>query len=232
MGGLVGERLCRQVRAREQARLQGQGDEHHRGPAELPGDGGRQDRRHPRGLAEPRRLPGVHEEREAREGGHERDRRHDRLVHPALPAEAVPEDGDVERSEGQGEPLQVARVGLAGDVPRRRSVLRPEGQGDHRGPRAQLQARRRGCRGGPGRTLEPALQAEEARHLLLVRPAVPERVVRPRQRQAPAAHEEVQGRREEGRRPEAVRVRVPVVPARQDHQRQRSRRAARRRSAW
>ena len=53
VGRLDVERLRRQVRAREEARLQGQGDGHHRGPAELPGDGRRQDRRGARGLAEP-----------------------------------------------------------------------------------------------------------------------------------------------------------------------------------
>ena len=36
--------------------------------------------------------------------------------------------------------------------------------------------------------------------------------------QLPKRHEELQGRREEGRRPEAVRLRVPVVPARQARQ--------------
>ena len=63
------ERLRRQVRAREEARLQGEGDRHHGGSAELPGDGRRQDRRGARGLAEPRLVPAVHEERLAREPG-------------------------------------------------------------------------------------------------------------------------------------------------------------------
>ena len=62
VGRLDVERLRRQVRAREEARLQGEGDQHHRGPAELPGDGRRQDRRRARGLAEPRLVPAVHEE--------------------------------------------------------------------------------------------------------------------------------------------------------------------------
>ena len=39
----------------------------------------------------------------------------------------------MEGPQGQGERLQVARVGLTGDVPRRRPVLRPEGQGADRG---------------------------------------------------------------------------------------------------
>ena len=104
----------------------------------------------------------------------------DRLVHPALPAQAVPGVQDVEGAEGQGVRVQVARVGLAGHVPRRGSVLRPEGSRPHQGARPQPQARRRGRRARAGRTLEPAVQAEEAGSLLLVRPAVPERAVRPR----------------------------------------------------
>ena len=79
-------------------------------------------------------------------------------------------------------------VGLAGDVPRRRPVLRAEGRALIKGLGLELQARRRGRRAGAGRPLEPALQAEEARPLLLVRPAVPERAVRPRPGQAAAAH--------------------------------------------
>ena len=49
----------------------------------------------------------------------ERDPRCHRLVHPALPAQAVPAVQDLAGSQGQGERLQVAGVGLAGDVPRR-----------------------------------------------------------------------------------------------------------------
>ena len=52
VGRLDGERLRRQERPREAAQVQGQGDEHHRGPAELPGDGRRQDRRRARGLGQ------------------------------------------------------------------------------------------------------------------------------------------------------------------------------------
>ena len=52
LGGLDSERLRRQERPREEAQVLGQGDEHHRGPAELPGDGRRQDRRRARGLGQ------------------------------------------------------------------------------------------------------------------------------------------------------------------------------------
>ena len=45
------------------------------------------------------------------------------------------------------------------------------------GARAELQVRQRRRRAGAGRALEPAVQAEEAGALLLVRPAVPERAV-------------------------------------------------------
>ena len=51
--------------------------------------------------------------------GHERDHRRHRLVHPALPAQAVPGVEDVAGHQGQGVRLQVAGVGVAGDVPRR-----------------------------------------------------------------------------------------------------------------
>ena len=40
------------------------------------------------------------------------------VVHPALPAQAVPAVRDVEGAEGQGERVQIARVGLPGHVPR------------------------------------------------------------------------------------------------------------------
>ena len=51
-----------------------------------------------------------------------------RLVHPDVPDEAVPAVQDVAGAEGQGEHLQEPRVGLAGDVPRRRPVVRAEGR--------------------------------------------------------------------------------------------------------
>ena len=57
-----------------------------------------------------------------------RRRRAHRLVHPAVPAPAVPAVQDVAGPEGEGVRLQVPRVGLAGDVPRRRPVVRAEGQ--------------------------------------------------------------------------------------------------------
>ena len=116
---------------------------------------------------------------------------------PRYLLDAVPPVQDVEGAEGQGERLQVAGVGLAGDVPRRRPVVRPEGQGDHRGARPRPQARRRGRGAGPGRTLDEPVQAEEARALLLVHAAVPERAVRPRQGGAAAADEGVRGRHDE-----------------------------------
>ena len=52
VGGLDGERIRGQERPREEAQVHGQGDEHHRGPAGLPGDGRRQDRRRTRGLGQ------------------------------------------------------------------------------------------------------------------------------------------------------------------------------------
>ena len=54
--------------------------------------------------------------------------------------------------------------------------------------RAQLQARDRRRRAGPGGALEPALQAEGAGDLLLVHAAVPQPGVRPGRGQAAAAH--------------------------------------------
>src|SRR5437016_4485996 len=96
--------------------------------------------------------------------------------------------------KGQGEPVQEPGVRLAGDVPRRRPLLRAEGQGAHPGARAELQVRlgRRGTRAG--RTLEPALQAAQAGALLLVRPAVSERDVQARPDPAAEALRRLQGR--------------------------------------
>ena len=47
-----------------------------------------------------------------------------RVVHPDLPDEAVPAVQDLEGAQGQGDDLQEPGVGLAGDVPRRRPLLR------------------------------------------------------------------------------------------------------------
>ena len=73
----------------------------------------------------------------------ERDHRRHRLVHPALPAQAVPAVQDVAGAEGQGRRLQVSGVGLAGDVPGWRPVVRPEGSRADQGARPQPEARRR-----------------------------------------------------------------------------------------
>ncbi len=75
-------------------------------------------------------------------------------------------------------------------------VVRAEGPRADQGARPEPEARRRRRRAGAGRPLEPAVQAEEARALLLVRPAVPERAVRPRSHQAAAALQGLSGRRE------------------------------------
>ena len=130
VGRLDRERVRRQVRAREEAGLQGQGDEH--APR-----ASRPSRRWPTGRSTSSSRtgttllgqPAVREERLDRQPRPERRHRPDRLVHPALPAQAVPAVQDVAGAEGQGERVQVARVGLAGHVPRWRPVVRPEGQG-------------------------------------------------------------------------------------------------------
>src|SRR3984893_15930079 len=70
-------------------------------------------------------------------------------------------------------------------------------------------------RAGPGRTLEPALQAAQAGALLLVRPAVPERDLQARPDPVAEAFRQLQGRREGRRQPEGVRVRIPVVHTRE-----------------
>ena len=146
----------------------------------LPGDGRRQGRRRARGLAARRRVREVHRQgRHRRAGRAARRRGPHRLVHPEVPDGRAPRVQDLGGPEGQGGPLQDRRVRRPGHVPRRRPVLRPEGQGADRGARAQLQARDRRRRAGPGGALEPALQAEEAGHLLLVHAAVPQPGVRP-----------------------------------------------------
>ena len=92
-----------------------------------------------------------------------------RLVHPDVPDEAASRVQDVEGPEGQGVALQEPGVRLAGDVPRRRPVLRAEGPAADPGARAELQVRQRRRRARAGRALEPAVQAAQAGHLLLVR---------------------------------------------------------------
>ncbi len=71
-----------------------------------------------------------------------------------------------------------------------------EGPGAHQGARPQPEARRRRRRAGAGSTLDPAVQAEEAGSLLLVRPAVSERRIRPRTSTAAEALQGVPGRRD------------------------------------
>ena len=59
-----------------------------------------------------------------------------RLVHPEVPDGPAPRVRDLGGPEGQGGPVQDRRVRRPGHVPRRRSQLRPEGQGADRGARA------------------------------------------------------------------------------------------------
>src|SRR5207245_8447713 len=80
----------------------------------------------------------------------------------------------------------------------------------------QVRERRRGARAG--RTLDAALQAEEAGALLLVRPAVPERDVSGLAHPAAEALQGLPRRREARRRPEEVRVRVPELHAAEVHE--------------
>ena len=115
---------------------------------------------------------------------------------------------DLGGPEGQGGPVQDGRVRRPGHVPRRRSLLRPEGQGADQGARPEPQARDRGRRARAGRPLDAALQAGEAGHLLLVHAAVPEPGVRPGRGRAAGAHARLQGRRQVGRRRRAVQVRI------------------------
>ncbi len=212
--------------------LQGQHHPDH-GDPRLPGDGRRQGRRGARGLAAHRPVQAVRHQ--AEDGlAHRPERGHgrDRLVHPRLPDEAVPAVQDLEGAEGQGGHLQEPGVRLAGDVPRRRPLLRPEGQGADPGARAELQVRQRRRGAGPGRTVEPALQAAQAGDLLLVRPAVPERDLQAGPGPAAAALQGLQGRREGRRRPEGVCLRLSVVRAREALQQEvRHERLARRRRA-
>ena len=66
-------------------------------------------------------LPGTPYQKNKSVVSARRQRHHgrDRLVHPAVPAQAVPDLQDVAGAQGQGVRVQVARVGVAGDVPRR-----------------------------------------------------------------------------------------------------------------
>ena len=136
VGRLDGERLHRQGGARGQPRLRGR-DHQDRGDPGLPGHGRRQGRRGARGLAARRRVREVH-----RGGRHRRRRRParrrgpHRLVHPEVPDGRAPRVRDVGGPEGPGGAVQDRRVRRPGHVPRRRPVLRAEGQGAHRGARA------------------------------------------------------------------------------------------------
>ena len=69
-----------------------------------------------------------HQAAHGRDGRPERRRRAHRLVHPDVPDEGASRVRDLEGPEGQGVALQEPRVRLAGDVPRRRPVLRAEGR--------------------------------------------------------------------------------------------------------
>ena len=174
VGRVDRQHLRREGCAREVPRLQGEHHPDRRDPC-LPGARERQDRRCARGLAARRPVQAVRHQ--AEDGGPrraERRRRPHRLVHPDVPDEAASRVQDVEGAEGQGVPLQEPRVGLAGDVPRRRPVLRAEGPAADQGARAELQVRERRRRAGAGRALEPAVQAAQAGDLLLVHAAVPE----------------------------------------------------------
>ena len=150
VGRVDREHVRREERAREAARLQGEDHERHRGHAVLPGHARRQDQRRAQGLRTTRSAksaqPYLKDKSVQVIGSNGMSARH-RLVQPALPAQAVPLVQDVEGTEGQGDRVQVPRVGLAGDVPRRRSVLCPEGSRAHQGARPQPQARRRRVRG-------------------------------------------------------------------------------------
>ena len=185
VGRLDGQHLHRQERARGEPRLPGRDHQGGRDPG-LPGDGRRRGGRRARGLAAHRRVQEVH-----RPGRHRRRRRParrrgpHRLVHPEVPDGRAPGVRRLGGPEGRGGPVQDRRVRRPGHVPRRRSLLRPEGQGADRGARPEPQARDGRRRAGAGRALEPALQAEEAGPLLLVHAAVLQPGVRPGRGQAP-----------------------------------------------
>ena len=99
----------------------------------------------------------------------ERHPRSHRLVHPALPAQAVPVVQDLEGSQGQGDGVQVARVGLAGDVPRRRPLVQQKDKKLIEALGLNLKHVVAGAEPAQVARLDAAVQAEEARALLLVR---------------------------------------------------------------
>ena len=106
----------------------------------------------------------------------ERRHRADRLVHSAYLLKQYPAVQDVAGPEGQGERLQVARVRLAGHVPRRRPLVRAEGQAaDQAGSASTSSTSRVGAEPAQVARWTQAVQAEEADPLLLVHAAVPER---------------------------------------------------------
>ncbi|CAA9472749.1 MAG: Substrate-binding region of ABC-type glycine betaine transport system, partial [uncultured Solirubrobacteraceae bacterium] len=208
VGRLDRQHLHRQGRARGRARVRG-GDHQGRRDPGLPGDGRRQGRRRPRGLAAHGRVRALR--REGQDGGDGRSARRrgpHRLVHPPVPDGREPRVRHLGGPQGQGGPLQDGRERQPGDVPGRRPRLRAEGQGAHQGARPQPQARDGGRRARAGGALEPALQAEEAGPLLLVHAPVPQPAVRPRRGGAAGALRGLQGRRQGGRRPGAVQVRL------------------------
>ena len=93
--------------------------------------------------------------------------------------------------KGKERHLQEPGVRLAGDVPRRRPVLRAEGRAADQAARPQLQVRLGRCRAGAGGTLDAGVQAEEADPLLLVHAAVPQQGVPALGGQAAAARQEL-----------------------------------------
>ena len=115
--------------------------------------------------------------------------------------------------KGKESVFKTPGVGSEGDVPRRRPVVRPEGPGAHQGARPRPEARRLGRRAGAGRALDAAVQAAQAGALLLVRPAVPERGVRPRT--GSSCPKRFKGCLDDEKLQRQARVRVPVVRARQ-----------------
>ena len=183
MGRLDGEHVRREVRAREAARLQGQDHERHRGHAVLPGDAGRQGRRRARGLGQHAGRVGV--SRTSR----------------TSPSASSARTGSPASSAGtsRGTCSSSTRRSRRGGASRaRRAIFKsPESgsQGMFLGGDPSYVQKDRALIKELGLNLkhvvagaEPAqvarwsaaVQAEEARALLLVRPAVPERAVRPR----------------------------------------------------
>ena len=86
-----------------------------------------------------------------------------RLVHPEVPDGRAPGVRDLGGPEGQGGPVQDRRVRRPGHVPRRRPVLRAEGQGADQGARPEPQARDRGRRAGAGRALDASCTSRRSR---------------------------------------------------------------------